>query len=137
VSLFSDHFGDHIVDDESPDSLTPRSLSPALTPVSATQASYEQPAKYSSFDNQASMVRSLQEELAAAKKAWQLRISELEGQVRDLKTIVEELKGSDNKNYCPSCGRTTVAAAAPRSESVVNRPRARTGTSSRFTNALP
>jgi hypothetical protein len=126
------------VDNELPssemDSVTPRSSSPALTPVSATQASYEQPA--SSFDNQASMVRSLQEELAAAKKAWQLRVLELEGQVRDLKTIVEELKGSDN-NYCQSCGRTTAAAAAPRSESVVNRPRARTGTSSRFTNALP
>ena len=141
VSLFSDHFGDHIVDTESPpsemDSATPRSSSPALTPVSATQASYEQPTKYSSLDNQASVVRSLQEELAAAKKAWQLRISELEAQVRDLKVTVEELKGSDNKNYCQSCGRTTVAAAAPRSESVVNRPRARTGTSSRFTNALP
>ena len=142
VSLFSDHFGDHIVDTESPssemDSATPRSSSPALTPVSATQASYEQPAKYSSLDNQASVIRSLQEELAEAKKAWQLRIWELEGQVRDLKATVEELKASDNKNYCQSCGRTTVAAAAPpRSESVVNRPRARTGTSSRFTNALP
>ena len=129
------------MDTESPpsemDSATPRSSSPALTPVSATQASYEQPTKYSSLDNQASVVRSLQEELAAAKKAWQLRISELEAQVRDLKVTVEELKGSDNKNYCQSCGRTTVAAAAPRSESVVNRPRARTGTSSRFTNALP
>lgn len=141
VSLFSDHFGDHIVDTESPysemGSATPRSSSPALTPVSATQASYEHPAKYSSLDNQASVVRSLQEELAAAKKVWQLRISELEGQVRDLKVIVEELKGSDNKNCCQSCGRTTVLGAAPHSESVVNRPRARTGTSSRFTNALP
>ena len=140
VSLFSDHFGDHIVDNESPssemDSATPRSLSPALTPVSATQASYEQPAKYSSLDNQASVARSFQE-LAEAKKAWQLRILELEGQVRDLKATVEVLKGSDNKHYCQNCGRTAVTAAAPRSESVVNRPRARTGTSSRFTNALP
>ena len=141
VSLFSAHFGDHIVDTESPslemDFATPRSSSPALTPVSATQASYEQQVKYSLVDNQASVVRSLQEELAAARKAWQLRIWELEGQVRDLKATVEELKGSDNRNYCQSCGRTTVAAAPPRSESVVNRPRARTGTSSRFTNALP
>ena len=138
VSLFSDHFGDHIVDTESEmDSATPRSSSPALTPVSSTQASCEQPAKYSSLDNQVSVVRSLQEELAAAKKAWQLRIWELEGQVRDLKATVEELKGSDNKDHCQSCGKTTVPAAPPRSESVVHRPRARTGTSSRFTNALP
>ena len=137
VSLFSDHFGDHIVDTESEmDSATPRSSSPALTPVSATQASCEQLSKYSSLDNQVSVVRSLQEELAAAKKAWQLRICELEGQVRDLKATVEELKGSDNKGYCQSCGKFTVAAP-PRSESVVHRPRARTGMSSRFTNALP
>ena len=137
VSLFSDHFGDHIVDTDSrPASATPRSSSPALTPVSANQASYEQPANYSSLDNQVSVVRSLQEELAAAKKAWQLRIWELEGQVRDLKATVEELKGSDNKGCCQSCGRITVAAP-PRSESVVHRPRAHTGTSSRFTNALP
>ena len=136
LSLFSDHFGDHIVDTESSemDSATPRSSSPALTPVSTTQVSYEQ---YSSLDNQVSVVRSLQEELATAKKAWQLRIWELEGQVRDLKATVEELKGSDINDYCQSCGRTTVAAAPPRSESVVHRPRARTGTSSRFTNALP
>ena len=136
VSLFSDHFGDHIVDTESRptsemDSATPRSSSPALTPVSATQA------KYLSLDNQASVVRSLQEELAAAKKAWQLRIWELEKQVQDLKATVEELKVSNNKDYCQSCGGITVAAAAARSESIVHRPRARTGTSSRFTNALP
>jgi hypothetical protein len=138
LSLFSDHFGDHIVDTESSemDSATPRSSSPALTPVSTTgpQVNYEQ---YSSLDNQVSVVRSLQEELATAKKAWQLRIWELEGQVRDLKATVEELKGSDINDYCQSCGRTIVAAAPPRSESVVHRPRARTGTSSRFTNALP
>lgn len=139
--LFSDHFGDHILATESGpsseiDSTTPRS-SPALTPLSATQASHEQPAKYLSLDNQTSIVRSLQEQFAEAKKAWQLHTWELEGQIRDLKATVEELKGSDNKDYCQSCGRTTVAAAPPRSESVVHRPRARTGTSSRFTNALP
>lgn len=145
LSLFGDHFGDHIVDTESDesgpssemDSATPRSSSPALTPVSATQASYEQPAKYSSLDNQVSVVRSLQEELATAKEAWQLRIGKLEGQVRDLKATVEELKSSDIKDCCQSCGRTTIATAPPRLESVVHRPRARTGTSSRFTNALP
>ena len=140
--LFSDHFGDHIVATESKpsseiESATPRSSSPALTSVSATQPSPEQPAKYSSLDNQASMVRSLQEQFAEAKKAWQLTICKLEGQVRDLKATVEELKGSDNKDYCQCCGRIAVAAPPPRSESVVHRPRARTGTSSRFTNALP
>ena len=137
-TLFSAHFGDHIVATESPEigSVTPRSSSPravTLTPASAIGASHEQ-----SFDDQASVVRSLQEQLVTEKKAWQMYIWELEEQVRDLKATVEELKGSDNKDYCKSCGRgKEVAVAAPHLGSVVHRPRARTGTSSRFTNALP
>jgi hypothetical protein len=142
-TIFSAHFGDHIVTTDSRpslviDSATPRSSSPAaVAPTSATQTSSEQ---LSSLDDQASLVRSLQEQLAVAKKAWQLHIWELEGQVRDLKATVEELKGSDNKNYCQTCGRGKEIAnetAVLHSKSVVHRPRARTGTSSRFTNALP
>ena len=148
-TLFSAQFGDHIVAADSRpsseiDLTTPRSSSPAavvtLTPTSTTQACHKKPTIVSSPDNQASVVRSLQEQLAAAKKAWQLHIWELEGQVRDLKATVEELKGSDDKDYCQSCGRgkeIVVETAAPRSKSVLHRPRARTGTSSRFTNALP
>jgi hypothetical protein len=145
-TLFSAQFGDHIVAvDSRPSSeidlTTPRSSSPGavvtLTPTSTTQACHEKPTIVSSPDNQASVVRSLQEQLATAKKAWQLHIWELEGQVRDLKATVEELKGSDDKDYCQSCGRGAVETAAPCSKSVLHRPRARTGTSSRFTNALP
>ena len=147
-ALFSAHFGDHIVATDSRpspeiDSTTPRPSSPrAIEPLTPTFAAKtcHQPAIISSPDNQVSVVRSLQEQLAAAEKAWQLHIWELEGQVRDLKAIVEELKGPDNKGYCQSCGRgkeIAVEAAVPHSKSVVHRPRARTGTSSRFTNALP
>jgi len=141
-TLFSAHFGDHIVPIESSkiDSVTPQSSSPRslpLTPASVTQASQEQPSI--PLDDQASVVRSLQEQLVTEKKAWQLHIRELEGQVRDLKATVEELQGADNnKGYCQSCGRGNKAVVtAPHLASVIHRPRARTGTSSRFTNALP
>lgn len=140
-TLFSAHFGDHIVPVESSeiDSVTSGSSSPRplpLTPGSVTQASQEQPSI--PLDDQASVVRSLQEQLVTAKKAWQLHIKGLEGQVRDLQATVEELKGSDNKDYCQSCGRgQKIVVTAPHSASVIHRPRARTGTSSRFTNALP
>ena len=146
-TLFSAHFGDHIVATDSRpspeiDPTTPRSSSPTavvvtLTPASTTQTSHEQPNIIPSAADQASVVRSLQEQLAAAKKAWQLHVWELEGQVRDLKATVEELKGSDNKDYCQSCGRGKEVAVEMHSKSVVHRPRPRTGTSSRFTNALP
>lgn len=143
---FSAHFGDHIVGTESmpsseTDSATPRSPSPrevTLTPASAIRAGHEQlPIISLPDDDQASVVRSLQEQFVAARKAWQLHIWQLEGQVRDLKATVEELKGPDNKDYCQNCGRgKEIAVTAPHSGSVVHRPRARTGTSSRFTNAL-
>lgn len=118
-TLFSAHFGDHIVANESESSSKIDSIL--------------------SVNDQASVLRSLQEQLVTSKKAWQLHIWELEGQVRDLKATVEELKGSDTKDYCESCGRgkKEITVAAPHSGSVVHRPRARTGTSSRFTNALP
>jgi len=140
-TLFSAHFGDHIVATRSPsemDSAIPRSSSSrgmTLTPRSTAGASHEQQSIIPALGDEASMIRSLQEQ----KKAWQLHTWELEGQVRDLEATVEELKGSDNKDYCPSCGRgkKEIAVAAPHSSSVVHRPRARTGTSSRFTNALP
>ncbi|KAF8807718.1 hypothetical protein BYT27DRAFT_7139002 [Phlegmacium glaucopus] len=139
-TLFSAHFGDHIVATESSeiDLARPRSSSSrqvTLTPVSAARASHEQLSTIPLPGDQASVVRSLQEE----KKAWQLHIWELEGQVRDLKATVEDLKSSNNKDYCQNCGRgkKEMAVAAPHSTSVMQRPRARTGTSSRFTSALP
>lgn len=96
-------------------------------------------------EDQSSVIRTLQEQIVAARKAWQHQLWELEGQVRDLKAELEELRvADDGQNYCATCGRGSAAAsgAGPRIEDlrkagvkvggVVNRPRARTGVGSRF-----
>ncbi|KIM47882.1 hypothetical protein M413DRAFT_15965 [Hebeloma cylindrosporum] len=153
-ALFSAHFGDHIVATDSRSSAettdldTPRSPSPVIglvspiTPASFTRTSSDQMA-FMSGSGDRSIVKGLQEQLQSAmtvKKAWQRQIWELEGMVRDLKAELEESKSKYNDSYCPSCGRGKKQEAPvppPIGGSVVNRPRARTGTSSRFGNALP
>ena len=148
-TLFSAHFGDHIVatdsrsSAETTDLFTPRSPSPMglvspITPGSFTRTSSDQMGP-----GDQPIVKGLQEQLQSAimaKKAWQRQIWELEGQVRDLKAELEESKSKYIDSYCPSCGRGKKQEApisSPIGGSVVNRPRARTGTSSRFGNALP
>jgi len=152
-TLFSAHFGDHIVATDSRSSAettdldTPRSPSPIglvspTTPGSFTRTSNDQMAIMSGSGDQ-SIVKGLQEQLQSAitvKKAWQRQIWELEGQVRELKAELEESKSKYSDGYCSSCGRgkrQEAPISAPIGGSVVNRPRARTGTSSRFGNALP
>ncbi|KAF8973880.1 hypothetical protein BDZ97DRAFT_1751829 [Flammula alnicola] len=149
-TLFSAHFSDHIVtadsrsSGETSDSDTPRSSSPSglmspITPGSGTRTSNDQMELTPASDDQ-SAVKTLQEQLITAKKAWQRHIWELEGQIRDLKTELEETKGKYGDDYCSTCGRgkkAEVPISTPVGGGVVNRPRARTGTSSRFGNALP
>ena len=100
-------------------------------------------AKSVPVEDQSSVIRTLQEQIVAARKAWQQQLWELEGQVRDLKAELEDLRvADDGKNYCATCGRGSAAASGPRIEDlrkagvkvggVVNRPRARTGVGSRF-----
>ncbi|KAF8167769.1 hypothetical protein B0H34DRAFT_29266 [Crassisporium funariophilum] len=148
-TLFSAQFGEHIVLNTEPRSSdeteldTPRSLSPngPVTPWSHPRTSNEQALGSAGYDDQSSLVRSLQEQLNTSKKAWQRHIWELEGQVRDLKIELDDLKTTNNDEHCQSCGRGKIQKDAPLSAlpggSVVHRPRARTGTSSRFGNALP
>ncbi|KAJ7275182.1 hypothetical protein B0H12DRAFT_1086134 [Mycena haematopus] len=92
-------------------------------------------------EDQSALVQALQEQIVSAKKAWQRHIWELEGQVRDLKAEVDELRATDGE-YCGACGR---GGARERNSgvhdhkapsSVINRPRARTGTSARFGSAV-
>jgi len=149
-TLFSTHFSDHIVaaDSRSPaettDSDTPRSSSPnglmsPITPASFTRTSSDQVAIMSGSGDQ-SIMKGLQEQFQTAKKVWQRKIWELEGQVRDLKAELEDSKSNYSDDFCQSCGRGKKQEppfSAPVGSSVVNRPRARTGTSSRFENALP
>ena len=152
-TLFSAHFGDHIVaidsrsSAETTDLDTPRSPSPTgivspITPGSFTRTSGDQMAIMSESGDQ-SIVKDLQEQLQSAmtvKKAWQRQIWELEGQVRNLKAELEGSRSKESDSYCPTCGRgkkQEAPVSTPIGGSVVNRPRARTGTSSRFGNALP
>lgn len=96
---------------------------------------------------QSAMAEALQEQILVARRAWQRQIWELEGQVRDLKAEVEELRMTENTApYCSACGRGNVGRPNNDSTSgcaddlrragvkvgVVNRPRARTGVGSRF-----
>ncbi|PIL31648.1 hypothetical protein GSI_06350 [Ganoderma sinense ZZ0214-1] len=102
--------------------------------------------------DQSSIIQALQEQILSTRRAWQRQIWELEGQVRDLKAEVEELRAAESQSeFCAACGRGAVgrpAAPSPNDDSyrtiedagsnmkkaggVVNRPRARTGVGSRF-----
>lgn len=102
-------------------------------------------AKSATGEDQSSVIRTLQEQIITARKAWQHQLWELEGQVRDLKAEVEELRAKEGgQEYCAACGRGTHVAqmsglrledlrnAGVKVGGVVNRPRARTGVGSRF-----
>ena len=102
-------------------------------------------AKSIPVEDQSSVIRTLQEQIVTARKTWQHQLWELEGQVRDLKAELDELRASDGgQEYCATCGRGTPAAsgaglrledlkkAGVKVGGVVNRPRARTGVGSRF-----
>ncbi|KAJ6519685.1 hypothetical protein C8R45DRAFT_852801 [Mycena sanguinolenta] len=89
-------------------------------------------------DDQSALVQALQDQISNAKKAWQRHIWELEGQVRDLKAEVDGLRGGE---YCETCGRGGTRNSGMMHDhkapsGVVNRPRARTGTSARFGSAV-
>lgn len=173
-TIFSAHFGDHILpsltsDDDEPD--TPSSLqSPSAVISPITPGPYTRPvhgemeishshdsktagsaaASTSPAEDQSAVIRALQNQIVAAKLAWQRQIWELESQVRDLENEVEELRNTDVPGYCSHCGRCTTASSGGSSSggssvqgdgekpiSVVNRPRARTGTGqSRFGSAV-
>ncbi|KAJ7092581.1 hypothetical protein C8R44DRAFT_990168 [Mycena epipterygia] len=156
-TLFSAHFGDHIVSPQQPgldtdvDTLSSMSPSGVISPITPglllSRNSGDKVPMATISEDQSALVQSLQDQLATAKKAWQRHIWDLEGQVRDLKAEVEGLRAAEGDGYCEECGRgrpagTVQARSAvehpPRAFTggVVNRPRARTGTSSRFGSAV-
>lgn len=92
-------------------------------------------------------IRVLQEHLENTNKMWQERVLDLENEINKLKTEVIEWKSrcttSENSGCCQSCGKDMETPLPPRSQQqvprgsgsgVMNRPRARTGGSSRFVN---
>ena len=93
------------------------------------ERSYSEGGNDLNADDPAFLVSTLQEQLRESRKAWQRQIWELEGQVRDLKAELEELRSGDT---CEACGRGIATQKPVTVMGVVNRPRAKTGSGARF-----
>lgn len=122
-SLFSTPFGEHVL-----------AASDAPTPLLPTASSFE------SNSDPDLVIRSLQDQLSSSHKAWQQQVWELQGQVRDLKAEIDHVHSGSTRDagsYCDSCGRgrklpiplSNGSTDSLQANSVVNRPRARTGQS--------
>jgi hypothetical protein len=153
-TIFSAHFADHIVAPEVGSPVeeeriadTPSSISPAtgrspMTPGFPLRSDGSTGEKCSiavvGSEDQSSVIQALQEQIVLARKAWQRHIWELEGQVRDLKAEVDDLRtAGKDKGHCEVCGRGKLLEDEPtiaKKVGVVNRPRARTGDVARFAN---
>ncbi|EMD42010.1 hypothetical protein CERSUDRAFT_102394 [Gelatoporia subvermispora B] len=163
-TLFSKISSEHLLPQDAPsinsrpsldtDAGTPTTSNTAISPISPNfppkeygRTSDDKPGAVAIVqDDQSSIIQALQEQIVSARRAWQRHIWELEGQVRDLKAEVEELRAAENgKEYCAACGRGNMGHpggdTGPQVEDlkkagvkvgVVNRPRARTGVVSRF-----
>lgn len=144
-TLFSAQFGDHLMPEsrsseetagiETPRSSSPNGLMSPLSPISLPRTSTEKMITAVQESDEQLTIKSLQKQLASSKVSMQRQIWELEGQVRDLQAELEDMKGKHGDEYCNACGRGKKLVALPLAASgggVVNRPRARTGTSSRF-----
>jgi hypothetical protein len=119
---------------------TPTSTNSSVAALSPFTPGWSRPSDdKSSPVEQSLVIKALQEQMVAAKKDWQRQIWELQGQVRDLQAEVEDFHAADeDKGYCEHCGR-----GGPRKErkdsnagtkkiGVVDRPRGRTGDTTRF-----
>jgi hypothetical protein len=127
------------------DTGTPTTNTSAISPRSPSPIFKSDPlgtVDVADVEDQSSVIRALQEQMVTARKAWQMQLWELEGQVNDLKKEVEELHAKERgQEYCSTCGRGGAAEGVRLEElkrvgakigGVVNRPRARTGVGSRF-----
>ncbi|KAI0068372.1 hypothetical protein BV25DRAFT_1818780 [Artomyces pyxidatus] len=147
-TIFSAHFAEHIVDaGDTPEDLAPDSgttTSGFSPPSPQTPLRSTTPLALVAGDDPAAVIQTLQEQIVSTRKAWQHQIWELEGQVRDLRAEVDELRSKDSSGErCLLCGRSSVHVEdrdshAPSTlgletrSGVVNRPRARTGVGTRF-----
>ncbi|KAG7099066.1 hypothetical protein E1B28_000941 [Marasmius oreades] len=145
-SAFSAQFGDHILprspEPETPSSVT--SASAAISPITpglygrpdncTVSSSENLPSSCSEGEDDSTVVRRIQEQISRTRLAFQQQVWELEGQVRDLKVDLESERQKStfvrDGPYCDKCGR---GKRSEENVSIVNRPRARTGTGqSRF-----
>lgn len=128
-----------------PDTSTTSGYSP-LSPNFPTRSSNEKsgsaPLIANAHDDAPAIIQALQDQISTSRKAWQRQIWELEGQVRDLRAEVDELRTKEaSGENCAVCGRGVVRVDDISSGSdsgqdsrtgIVNRPRARTGVGTRF-----
>ncbi|KAI9445259.1 hypothetical protein H4582DRAFT_1807030 [Lactarius indigo] len=144
-TVFSAHFADHIVStDSSPTSaqLDTSSTATAHSPRSTSSAQRSFDEKLACDDDPYLIIQQLQEQIKSTRKAWQHQIWELEGQVRDLRAEIDDMRIKEMRGErCLLCGRDgepdRSAGEAPRPTAVsrpgvVDRPRARTGVGTRF-----
>ena len=128
-TVFSSQFADHLLGTKNKtpsepsldaDSGTPTTatgsggispLSPDFVSLHDVREEISQPmtvtsAKSSSDGSQPDVIRALQGQIFGAKEDWQRHVWELEGQVRDLKAEIEEMRQAENSGrYCDVCGR--------------------------------
>lgn len=146
---FSSHFAGivaGVVEELQHDVHTPSSaassctaLSP-FTPVSTRRSDDASTAAVETPGEAHLTIKGLQDQFMSAKKAWQQQIWELRGQIRDLTSELDDLRAVDHQVYCEVCGRgepqrrhaSPSDEQQPKKVSIVNRPRARTGDTSRF-----
>lgn len=140
-TMFSAQFGDHMLsrdpvsslNDDSDTSLSPNTALSPVTPNRPDRLDDDQSTSIlpvGSYD-QSSIIRALQEQIVTVKKAWQQQLWELEGQVRDLKAEVEELRSGSTTEFCQACGaaKQPPQKAELRAKGIINRHKAQTGVS--------
>jgi len=138
-TLFSAHFADHIVSVDSPPTASSGTTTTTGSGRSTLNSADEK--RPAGEDDPYAIIQQLQEQMKATRKAWQHQIWELEGQVRDLRAEIDEVRLKELRGErCLLCGRSDEqsedVAEAPRSTEprpgIVDRPRARTGVGTRF-----
>ncbi|KZT30685.1 hypothetical protein NEOLEDRAFT_1237898 [Neolentinus lepideus HHB14362 ss-1] len=157
-TAFSAHFSDHLLPggeargngDYDLDLDTPTTMNTAVTSPSISNS----PLAYSfrsddsiagnrgvsiavAGEDQSAVIQALQDQIISARKGWQMQIWELEGQVRELKTELEQLRATGSgSGYCDVCGRGSGTPAERQDDGgrtgVINRPRAPTSSGGRF-----
>ncbi|KAG2056944.1 hypothetical protein BDR06DRAFT_952006 [Suillus hirtellus] len=123
---------------------TPTSTISSVTALSPFTPGLSRPSDdKSSPVEQSLVIKTLQEQMIASKKAWQRQIWELQVQVKDLKAEIEDLHAvNEDKGYCEHCGRGDLrkereaSNAGTKKIGVVDRPRGRTGDTARFVSRI-
>ena len=108
-----------------------------LSPL-ATEPSFDEKQHAATDDDPYVIIQQLQEQLRSTRKAWQHQIWELEGQVRDLRAEIDEMRLKELRGErCLLCGRSDEHDQSVGGHGVVDRPRARTGVGTMRFAAVP